>query len=258
MSNIISKFIYTFGGRKKLRKQFLNKITSSGTVLEIGPFFKPVCIGENVEYFDIINQEQLIERAKTITTADKLKNIPFIHFISSTGDLSIINKTFDAVVSSHAIEHQLDFIDHVNKVGNLLNKNGKYYLLIPDKRYCFDHFNKESTIADILQGSIDKKTKHSLKSVIEHRALTTHNKGRKHWQGMHGKITDISKKVKEAIAEYNAEEYVDVHAWYFTPTSFENIVNLLNELGYINLKVEKIYPTRYKSLEFYAILQKKD
>jgi SAM-dependent methyltransferase len=255
-SNSISRFIYTFSGRKKLRKNFINEISNNKTILEIGPFFKPVCVGNNVEYFDIINQEELKERAKSITTSDKLKDIPFIHFISPTGDLSIVNKKFDAVTSSHAIEHQLDFIDHLQKVSSILNDGGKYYLLIPDKRYCFDHFNHESTIADILQASIDKKIKHTLKAVIEHRALTTHNKGSRHWRGNHGKQNDNIDNIKKAIEEYNTGEYIDVHGWYFTPNSFEKIIILLNDLKYINLSVKKVYPTRYGSFEFYVILEK--
>jgi SAM-dependent methyltransferase len=256
MSNPISRLIYTFSGRKRLRKNFLNEISKNPSILEIGPFFKPVCLGSNVAYFDIINQQELIERAKTITTADKLKDIPFIEFVSPTGDLSIIDKKFDAIVSSHAIEHQLDFIDHLKKVSSLLNNNGKYYLLIPDKRYCFDYFNNESTIADILQAAIDKKTKHNLKSVIEHRVLTTHSKSKKHWRGSHGSLTDTTKKLRDAIEEFNTGEYIDVHGWYFTPVSFEKIIIILNELGYIDLKIKKIYPTRYGSLEFYCVLEK--
>jgi ubiquinone/menaquinone biosynthesis C-methylase UbiE len=253
----IVNILMHYEGRKTLRKKFIAEISNNNSILEIGPFYKPVCVGDNVSYFDIINQEELIERAKTITTADKLKDIPFIHFVSPIGDLSVVDKKFDAVASSHAIEHQLDLIDHLKKVSYLLHENGKYYLLVPDKRYCFDYFNNESTIADVIQATVDKKVKHSLKSVIEHRALTTHNIAKKHWHGFHDKLTDTSKRVKEAIEEYNNEEYIDVHGWYFTPTSFEKIINVLNELGYIDLKIDKIYSTRYKSFEFYVTLKKR-
>ena len=126
------------------RKYFINSISKSLSILEIGPFYKPNCIGDNVEYFDILDRDALIKRATEINSSINIDQIPYINYVSENGDLSIIDKKFDALFSSHAIEHQLDLIDHFQKASKLLNKGGKYYMIIPDKRYCFDYFNKES------------------------------------------------------------------------------------------------------------------
>jgi len=240
------------------RSLFINSIPKSGEVLELGPFYNPICKGSQVKYFDILSQEDLKERAKAenITNSDRINKIPFIDYVSPTGDLRIINAKFDAVVSSHVIEHQLDFINHLQTVSNLLKDTGKYFLIIPDKRYCFDHFNNESTIAGIINNHVEKREKHSLKSVIEHRAFTTHNNAGRHWAGDHGTIEGNNQKVKDAITEYNTGAYIDVHAWYFTPDSFSHIIKSLHELGYIDLKIRELYPTPYGSLEFYVVLER--
>ena len=237
------------------RKRFLNSISKDANILEIGPFYKPYCIGNKVEYFDIIDRNALVERAKEISSEINIDNIPHIEYVSPTGDISIINKTFDALFSSHVIEHQLDLIEHLQKASGLLKNGGKYYMIIPDKRYCFDHFNTESSIAEIINAHVEKRTKHSLKSVIEHKALTTHNNPLKHWLGIHGDTNNIS-RIKEAIVEFNTNKYIDVHQWYFTPKSFSSNISLLNQLGYIDFKINKIYSTRFKRLEFYVVIEK--
>jgi SAM-dependent methyltransferase len=241
---------------KYLRTEFVNSIPKDISILEIGPFYKPVCRGSKVKYFDILDQAALVERAKAIDSNNNTDNVPYIHFVSPTGDLSIIHETFDAVFSSHVIEHQLDLIKHLQQTSRLLNKGGKYYLIIPDKRYCFDHFNHESTIADVINAHFEKRKKHSLKSVIEHRALTTHNNSSDHWGGEHGVINDISDRIKNAITEHSMNEYVDVHAFYFTPNSFSQIINLLNQLGYIDFVVNWLHETSPENFEFYCILEK--
>jgi hypothetical protein len=63
--------------------------------------------------------------------------------------------------------------------------------------------------------------------------------------------------VREAIDEWRAAQgaYLDTHAWYFTPDSFREIVDLLNRLSLISLSAERVYCTRFGSNEFWAILR---
>jgi hypothetical protein len=226
--------------------------------LEIGPFDCPVIKGPNVEYFDVLDKSGLYDRAVTIGRTGNLTNIPFINYVSETGDLTIINKKYDMVLSCHSIEHQIDFIQHLLDVEKILLNGGYYVVILPDKRYCFDHFIKETTIADVLQYHLNKTSFHTLKSVIEHRALTCHNDSIRHWANNHGEKVLNSGNVLAAINEYNSgvstNSYIDVHALQFTPDSFEEIINILNNLGFIRFKVDKIYPTLLNSCEFYVIL----
>lgn len=227
--------------------------------LEIGPFDCPVIRGSNVEYFDVLDQQGLYDRAVTIGRTGNLTNIPFINYVSNTGDLTVINEKYDLVLSCHSIEHQIDFIQHLKDVEKILKTGGYYAVLLPDKRYCFDHFIRETTIADVLQYHFNKTSFHTVKSVIEHRALTCHNDIGRHWKNDHGENHIDPNHITNAIEEYNTgtstNSYIDVHALQFTPDSFREIINLLNELGYIQLKVDKIYPTLLNSCEFYVILK---
>jgi hypothetical protein len=233
-------------------KSYINEKMSC---LEIGPFDNPVVSGENVKYFDVLDRENLIKRS--IECGRTYNNVPFINYVEPNCNLSIINDKFDSVLSCHSIEHQIDLIKHLNDVSNLLHQNGYYIVICPDKRYCFDHFIKETTIADVIDMSENKRNNHSIKSVIEHRALTCHNDAVRHWNNDHGEYNIDFMTVKNAINEFqNKNSYIDVHSMQFTSTSFEDIINMLYSLKYIDLKIEKIYHTIRNSCEFYAVLKK--
>jgi hypothetical protein len=160
-------------------------------------------------------------------------------------------------VSSHAIEHQPDLVRHLVNVSNLLSPGGRYFLAVPDRRYTFDHYLKDSNVAEVIEAHLQGRERHTLQSVIEHRALTTHNDPVTHWSGAHGEEEINSTRVQSAITEFEKTDgYIDVHAWIFTPSSFRLIISALFSLGLIQLSIERLYPTLRNSNEFYAILKK--
>jgi len=239
-----------------LRENLLRFVDDAASLLEIGPFYRPLKRGPRVEYLDILDAAQLRLRAEQ--KGHNPAGVP--ELIHHVGDLDVVDRTYDAVLSSHAIEHQPDLVRHLQQVEHVLNKGGGYFLIIPDKRFCFDHFIAESTIADVLQAHHERRRVHALKSVIEHRALTVHNDHKRHWKGDHGKPErDRTKRVQAALDEYEAAEggYIDVHAWYFTPPSFHSIVSTLGELGLIGLEIAGVYHPARDRNEFCAILKKR-
>lgn len=241
------------------RESFKKIININLTTLEIGPFNNPIVRGENVEYFDVLPKEELENRADQFGL--KTTNIPFIHHVHSSGDLSIIKGNFDQIVSAHLIEHQPCLVTHLNNIEKLLSNNGKYFLIIPDKRYCFDHFNTETTIADVLQAYHEKRVQHTLSSVLEHRALIAHNDPIRHWSNDHGvkpSAKEISITIQNATDEYYQAggNYIDVHAWQFTPENFGEIIKILNNLKLSKLKTKLLNQTPHGRFEFTAILEK--
>ena len=240
-----------------LRENLLLFIEDDISLLEIGPFCRPLKRGPKVEYLDVLDADQL--RIRAGQTGGAAAGVPDV--IHHVGDLDIVDRTYDAVLSSHAIEHQPDLVRHFQQVERILNPGGGYFLIIPDKRFCFDHFIAESTIADVLQAYEEQRRVHTLKSVIEHRALTVHNDHRRHWAGDHGNPErNRAARVQAALDEHAAAAggYVDVHAWYFVPPSFRLIVNTLRELGLIGLEIAGLYHTARDRNEFCAILKKPD
>ncbi|HEY9345863.1 MAG TPA: methyltransferase domain-containing protein [Inquilinus sp.] len=239
-----------------VREGFLTLVPTDKPVLEIGPFANPAVRGDNVRYADVLTTGQL--RARAIEIGYDPNGCPEIHYPLPTLDLGTISERFAAVISSHNIEHQPDLVRHLQAVERLLRPGGRYFLLVPDKRYCFDHFLPETTIADVMSAYMCRPKVHDIRSVIEHWALTTHNDPARHWDGDHGRphIETTLEPLKRAISTYesNPEQYVDVHAWQFTPQSFEYLFNLIADLGLTRLRPQVVHPTVHLRNEFCAVL----
>lgn len=247
------------------RQAFLKIIPSEMQTLEIGPYARPLVTGSRVKYVDVFSTEELRQRADGVVM--KPEHVPEITWVSQPSDLSCVDEYFGAVLSSHSIEHQPNLVNHLNQVGHILRKGGRYFVLVPDHRYCFDHFMTPSLITDVLAAHLDNRKTHTVESLLESRLLMTHNDPVEHWNGNHGNPDDNPEypnsnrieRLQIAIDTYHEQGFVkDEHAWYFTPETFESIINDLNVLGLINLKIERMYPTMRNSLEFWVILCNKN
>jgi SAM-dependent methyltransferase len=241
-----------------LREAFLKEMVGreEGNALEIGPFCSPILRGPHVAYLDAFDATELRSRAKQHGLDPELcpDTIDFV------GDLADVDRTFQYVLSSHTIEHSPDLVHHLKSVSELLESGGRYYLMIPDKRFCFDALKAQSTIADVLQAHKEKRTRHTLASVIEYNLFSTHNNPSLHWQGISdpsfsGELAQGIKFWMDAF-DKAGDDYIDTHAWYFTPTSFRSIASTLFELGLTGLNPIRVYNTPRDRFEFCAILEK--
>lgn len=240
------------------RSVFVPLIPSDARLLEIGPFGNPLVRGPHVKYFDVLSTAELRQRAPQHgLNPDKC---PEVDFVSANGDFAAVSGTFDCVVSSHVIEHQPDVVRHLNDVAAVLEPGGLYFLAVPDKRYCFDHFIAESNLAELIAAHVAGSRVHDLTSVIEHLALTTHNDPGRHWSGDHGAPVHAEQpeRLRDAVRAYvsSGGSYIDVHAWQFTPQSFRTIAETLYTLALSPLRVLRLYATTKGWNEFYVVLQK--
>ena len=244
------------GRLESLRVVFLDTIPKDRPILEIGPFCDPQFTGPMVKYADVLSTEELKEVSKTVNYIPDF--IPHIDYVVRNEDYSIINEKFLSVFSCHCIEHIPDLIRHLQKIEKILDHGGRYYMVIPDKRYCFDHFIKESSISDVLEAYFDKKTRPSIREVINGQAFTTHNDAERHWNGDHGEIDRASMldNIQKAIVSYHQErsDLAFAHVWQFTPESFFDIVSTIADLGYTRLRPVDIHPTVRPYFEFCAVL----
>jgi SAM-dependent methyltransferase len=240
--------------RLRNRNDFVALIPGSATVLEIGPFCIPILTGPNVSYFDVLSHDRLVERA--INFGLDPANTPHIDYVSAASDLSVVDRRFDVVLSSHSLEHQPNLIGHLHAARQILKPGGAYFVLFPDKRYCFDHFLPESNVAELIIAHCENRRRHVLRSVIEQRTLTTHNDNLRHWQGDHGAaFQDFGPRYLAAVKEFEeAVESIDVHAWYLTPDSARAALDSLAAADLIPLRLHRLYPTRYGSNEFWMVL----
>jgi hypothetical protein len=242
------------------RSEFLSILLdqeSESSILEIGPLNRPLVTTLKTKYFDLHPTEELKKKAKSEGLDPE--TVPDISFSDPAGNLGVINEKFNNIVSAHCIEHQPDLISHLVECSKLLmGSSSRYWLVVPDKRYCFDALIPESSIVEVIKAHEDRLTKPTIWKVIEHRALTTHNDPVLHWQNNHGvQNLDILARFNAAKSEFenSGGKYIDVHCWQFTPESLAIIIDALFELGLIDFKVEKVWETPENDLEFCAVLK---
>lgn len=226
--------------------------------LELGPYMSPILTKPEADYFDVLDTQSLINRSKLEGTPHYL--VAEVDFVGPEASERYIPKKYSLVVSSHVIEHQIDLLRHLQQVSNLLVPGGLYLAMIPDLRYCFDRFQYPSTIIDVLVAHNQEQSNHSLKSFLEDRLLTTHNITMDHWRDISGesKIESLdAKAINIYIEEYfKTNDYLDVHGWKFTPTSFKSIVKTLERLELTNLELMHIAATFPGNNEFWVIFER--
>jgi predicted SAM-dependent methyltransferase len=254
----VSSLFGSLGNQSEVlsRQSFAHLVMQSERSLEIGPFTAPLLCGEGVFYADILNTDELYERAKQLGLDQE--KIPKIDYVVTANGLSAIKEKFDSVVSSHVVEHQPDLISHLNQVEELLSDGGRYFLLIPDHRYCFDHFQTRSSTIDLVNAFQERRYRHTVKALLEHWTNTTHNIAVDHWSGNHGTVTGLNSEVVARTFAYQEDEnaYIDCHAWYFTPKSWTEVIFELSALGLIGFEIEFLQETQSNDLEFYSVLRK--
>lgn len=243
----------------KSRKDFVDLIPTEGKMLEIGPLDNPQLDFDSPNYFslDVFNKAQLIENYKTDPSVKK-ENIIEPTYVIQNNDYTHITETFNSVFSSHSIEHMPCVVTFLNNLEGLLQPDGCVYIIIPDKRYCFDYFRKETDIFDVLQLYYEKNGRPRLTDVLRQVTLITHNDAAAHWNGEHGTIhpeQKLQQNYQPVLERYKSGVYIDTHVSCFTPETFTQIIRQLNSLNLIRLELHKMYHTLRGGLEFYAILK---
>lgn len=248
----------------KNRFDFIDLIDSRLKILEIGPFVNPLIRSANIKYADVLNRNELIARAEK--SGRDFDDTPEIDYVLKNLDFGVIEDKFDYVISSHCIEHQPDLIGHLQGVDSILKDGSYYFLIIPDKRFCFDRYLPLTLLPDIIDAHYNKKKLHDLRAIIFSRAYKTHNNPVVHWNEFINnsenyfnkpdsvKIDKITSAIKQWID--NEGKYIDAHSLYFTPESFDFIIKNLKDMDYINFNVERLYFTNRNSIEFFVILKK--
>lgn len=231
-------------------------VTENAALLEIGPYCNPAFSGPKVSYLDVFDADELRRRAVS-AGLDASKCPGLVHF--TQGLASVPPASFDFIFSSHALEHQPDMVSHLQEAAEALRPGGAYLLVVPDKRYCFDHHLPMTSINEVMGAYAERRTRHTARNLLDYIVHQTHNDPVAHWRGEHGTTEDPGhERLKWALAHYEEArgDYIDVHAWRLTPNRFREIVEVCVSLGLLPFEHVTIYDTPWGEFQFTAVLQK--
>jgi len=245
----------------------LSRVPRDACIIEIGPSYNPIApkaAGWNAKTLDHTTRERLITKYQGQPGVD-VRRIEEVDFIWTGGPLSdavptSLHGTFDAFIASHVIEHTPDLVAFLDAAATLLKPEGTVVLVIPDKRYCFDYFQPLTTTGQLLAAHAERRSRHTRRIAFDHVAYAIKNGGVGAW-GQHS-VGDLSFFHLRPIAEANnlfnsieaSKEYADLHAWHFTPSSFELLLLELARLGETDWRIECITPA--SGCEFFAWLRR--
>jgi SAM-dependent methyltransferase len=233
------------------KEKVLKHIDKCGYGLEVGPSHNPLapkCEGYSVQIIDHMSRKQLIEKYTNDNV--RLENIEDVDFVwngESYTDLTGKKKHYDWIIASHLIEHTPDLIGFLNDCDQVLKDDGVLSLVIPDKRYCFDHYRPITGISKIIDASFNKNKTHTIGTAAEGILMFVKLDGTIAWDkntiGEYSRPHSRDAMLKlfnEAIKNTN---YEDAHAWCFVPHSFRLLIQDLFMLGLIPFQEVDFYDT---------------
>jgi 2-polyprenyl-3-methyl-5-hydroxy-6-metoxy-1,4-benzoquinol methylase len=241
----------------------LAPVPRTGRIIEIGPSFSPIAPkaeGWDVRSLDHLSREGLVAKYTGHPGVD-VSRIEEVDFVWSGGPLSeavpaSMHGTFDAFIASHVIEHTPDLIAFLNSAATLLNHNGVVVLAVPDKRYCFDYFQPLTTTGQVIEAQAEQRSRHGRRILFDHIAYAVNNGGSVAWGQHPSNGFRFMHAIEQALTICGASdgEYVDAHAWRFSPASFQLLLLELARLGQTDWQVERA--TEAVGCEFFAWLRR--
>jgi SAM-dependent methyltransferase len=244
----------------------MGAVARNARILEIGPSHAPLAPkseGWNTATLDHANRDELVKKYTGHPGVDVCR-IEEVDFVWSGGgpwcDAVPAERwgQFDVLIASHVIEHVPDFIGFFSSAQSVLAPDGLIILAVPDKRYCFDFFQPMTTVGEFLAAHAEKRVRHSPRLAYDYFAYTIadgvqiafgHQK-----RGALRFIHSLA-EAKEIFGNIvTRADYVDLHAWRFTPASFELSILELACLGELDWQIERI--TRPHGFEFYVWLKR--
>lgn len=239
-------------------------------VLEFGPAYYPICrraAGWNAFTFDFATQQEL--RARYAGSGVDVNAIEPVDFVSRGGPVldyvpAEHHGTFDAVLASHVIEHFPDPIGWFRALSVLTRPGAVVSLIVPDKRWCFDFFRPLTSAAHWMEAHRARRTRHTRATRYEYETCVLWNDMQHAWSpgvplrnpAWAASPPAAAHAIFTTPADPEEGEYVDCHAWCFTPSSFELLVTELHVLGEIDFRPVHSYPT--EACEFFITLERSE
>lgn len=234
--------------RPSLRQHFVALYApKAGPGLEIGPSHSPLAPKAedfHVEILDHATAQDLRTKYRNAgVNIDHIEEVDFVWRGEPLPETVGRQSCYDWIVASHVIEHTPDLVGFLADCQALLHETGRLILVIPDKRYCFDHFQNLTSTGDVLDAHQLGRTRPSPGRIFDHYANAV-RKGRSGTLSWHRhapgalRLAHGTEEARDAWRNaQTGDEYIDVHNWRFTPESFRFIIDDLRDLGLLELGI---------------------
>ncbi len=238
---------------------------ADATGIEIGPLVNPMVRKHesNVHYVDRATTQELKQwyAKDPALNVDDIMDISFVWGDQSLAEATGGEEQFDYCIASHVIEHIPDLITWLNEISSVLKPGGVACFAVPDRHYTFDYLRAETALSDLLDAHLRKLRKPSAKHIYDHFANFAEVDVMAAWgkefdpQNLNRKNTKerIYGVCKDAIEN---DKYIDSHCSVFSFDSFFELLEGISELGLLDFRLRKVFPTKRGMFEFFVQLEK--
>lgn len=143
---------------RSLFAAYFNDQVPAGRILEIGPGNKPIFSRSEGEVFyaDVRDASEVEETFfSTDKSGQQAVELDFViegSYAKSLKDVEV----FDHVILCHVLEHIPRLIAFFQDIIKVMAPGGLLYLILPDHRFCFDHFRQPTSFAEAYYVHINK------------------------------------------------------------------------------------------------------
>lgn len=236
-----------------LHKQHLENLVDfkSAVGLEIGAMDLPYVAPDegNCEFADYRSTEELRELARAVPGHYPEFIVPVAYDLKQ--GYSAITKRFDYIIAAHVVEHIPNLLGWFRSLESLLNPGGIVFLVVPDKRYTFDFYRRETTVSDVVECDRLGLQTPSFYHVFDHHYYSHANLPPFNvWSGERRPPPFKSYLAARQTAEKALSGFEDAHCSVFTPDSFTTLFRDLHDAGLIGFVADSIRETQFGQLDF--------
>jgi SAM-dependent methyltransferase len=229
---------------------------------EVGPSFSPFVRkreGAQVVVVDHADASALREKYRVHgVDLDAIEEVDVIWQGGSLAEALAGHAPFDYIIASHLLEHVTDPLGFLADCEQLLRPGGVLSLVLPDHRSCFDALRPPTTFGQWFDAHLGARTRHTPGTVLDHWLHAAQRDGIVWHPSTPTPLSMVHRRVDldAAVAAASGDDYVDVHAWVFTPESFRALAAFAGCFGHTSLEiVEASDPIGY---EFFVTLRRPD
>jgi SAM-dependent methyltransferase len=233
----------------------------TGTGLEIGALHHPIVdrAEADVLYVDHADTVTLHEKYTDHENVGEIVDVDVVWGDGPLADALGDRGAVDWVIASHVIEHAPNLVGWLDQLADVMRDGAVLSLAVPDKRYCFDIRRRETDPADVVGAWLADSRRPSLATVYDFYARITTVDAVQAWAGAYeldGADDNVELGLEWARKAAASHDYVDVHCWTFTPSSFVATLRTLYRIGLTSFRVVAFTPTQYGEPEFFCALER--
>jgi 2-polyprenyl-3-methyl-5-hydroxy-6-metoxy-1,4-benzoquinol methylase len=165
------------------------------------------------------------------------------------------DRRFDYVIASHVVEHVPDLVGWLAELAEVLRESGEIRLVVPDKRFTFDHLRRNTQVAEVLVAHLVKARVPQPQQILDFLVNFAPLDAQAVWDG---KVESAAPSLNPsaldgwlAVAEDSRRgSYHDMHCWVFTPASLGKLFEQLVSLGLLKCACSMFHDTLPGTYEF--------